>query len=382
MNFDDLKNALDSMNGKYHPGIDILIHQDSKEIFRYQTGYSDVENKIPVDPNALYYMFSCTKPITCTAALQLYEKGLFLIDDPIREYLPEFSDMYVKTVDENGNERIEKADKDITIKHLFTMTSGITYNLETKAIEEVKRKTNGVCKTADIVKAIAKEPLSFHPGEGWEYGLNHDILGRLIEVLSNMTFGEYVKKNIFEKCGMTDSYFKADDEIRKRMPYMYTGDNDGNLIKRENICEYRFGEDSDYESGGAGLISCVDDYIKFTDMMANGGVSPNTGERVINKGTIDIMRTNCLSGDVLTEWYKKRYVQGYGYGLGVRTFIDKTNGISNIGEFGWDGAAGSYLIIDPEKKLSLFSARYTRKCCNKEVNLRIRNIVYSILDRG
>ena len=201
-NFKLLRNLLDNMVGKYYPGIDMCIYQEHKPIFRYQAGYSDWENKKPVDPQSLYYMFSCTKPITCTAALQLFEKGEFLLTDPVYAYLPEFKDVVVKEVDENGNVSYVEPKRPIIIRDLFTMTAGLDYDLEMEPIKEAIKATGGKNPTRELVKAMAKKPLSFHPGEKYQYSLCHDVIGALIEVVSDKKLGVYMKENIFEPCGM------------------------------------------------------------------------------------------------------------------------------------------------------------------------------------
>lgn len=383
MNSENLKKLLDDMAGVYYPGVDLCIYHKHKEVFRYQAGYSDVENKIPVDPNAMYYLFSCSKPLTCTAALQLMERGCYLLNDPVSYYIPEFADVKVKTVSDNGIDQLVEPETPITIKHLFTMTSGINYDLNTPYIQEVRERTGGKCPTSEIVKAIAKNPLAFQPGKHYRYGLNHDVLGGLIEIWSGMPFGEYIKKNILDPCGMTNTGFKLTDEIKKKMPPMYrrfeTENNAFKVVPTD--CEYKLGENSEYESGGAGIISCVEDYIKFADTMSNYGISPLTGERIISKRTIDIMRTNTLSYDYINE-YKKMNI-GYGYGLGVRTLIDNAAGgiLSTKGEFGWDGAAGSFILMDPDEELAIFMAEFTRNPYNDIVPHRITNAVYSSLDK-
>lgn len=376
MDFKNLRNLLDEMAGVYYPGIDMCIYKEHKPIFRYQAGYSDIESKTPVDPNALYYLFSCSKVITCAAALSLFEKGKYLLTDPVWEYLPEFKDIKVKEVDEKGNINFVAPHRDIVIKDLFTMTAGLNYNLEA---EEIKNSiANGKTTTRDIVKAIAKGGLDFHPGEGYQYSLCHDVLGALIEVVSGKTFGTYLKENIFDPCGMENTGFEVTDEKLKKMPTLYNYGGKGVFTKRETHNPYIFGKETPYESGGAGLISCVDDYAKFADAMANGGVS-YLGERILSPKTIDVMRAPHVPFDKFPLDHKKQ--EGYTYGLGVRTFYSNTYGgqLSNIGEFGWDGAANSYVIIDPSEKLSVFSGEFLMNCMNHDAPARYVNLIYSML---
>ena len=380
MDFNNMKNLLNRMAGKYYPGIDICIRHKRKTVFRYQAGYSDIENKKAVDPSAVYSIFSCSKPMTCAAALQLYEKGYYLMSDPVSEYLPEFKEMYVRELTENGDERLVKAQGPITIQHLFTMTAGLNYNINTPYIQKVQERTGGKCPTGEIVKAIAKNPLDFHPGQHFKYSLCHDVLGRLIEVWSGMSFGAYMKQNVFDVCGMKHTGFAPTQQMKEKMPPMYVRQNNPiAFARRENSCEFRLG--TEYESGGAGIISCVDDYIEFADAMANGGVTAR-GERLLAPKTIDLMRTNMLSQQQLRHMNVAN--AGYGYGLGVRTFVNsQTKGLlSNPGEFGWDGAAGCFVLMDPSEELAVFCAENVRNACNHEGPHRIVNVLYAELSKN
>lgn len=383
MNFTDLKATLDRNVGKYYPGIDMCVHYKGKEIFRYQAGYSNSETKAPVDPDAPYYVFSCTKPGTCVGALQFLEKGYYSLTDPVYDFIPEFKDVVVTKRKPNGMVEYEKPKSPITIGQLFSMTSGINYDLDSPGIQEIREKTNGRMPTLEVVKGIAKNPLEFHPGEHYRYGLNHDVLGGLIEVWSGMKFGEYMQKNVYGPCGMKNTGFKVTDEIKAKVPPMCKPDPETGEFKfEESKCEYMLGEDSEYESGGAGLITCVEDYIELADALANGGVSPKTGERILTQRTIDVMRTNNLTQAQLDEDFIPKSNFGYGYGLGVRTLMTNEKGVlSNVGAFGWAGAAGCYFSVDPTEQIAVFMARNIRPAMNDITPLLPMNTLYTTLHR-
>lgn len=378
INFEYLKELLDEMAGKYYPGIDMCIWQNHKQIFRHQSGYSDVENKIPVNPKGLYYFFSCTKPITCTAVMQLLEKGKILLTDPVKMYLPEFADVVVEAADEMGKTHLVKPNTDITIKHLLTMTAGLSYDLDTEYIRNVIEETEGKNPTRQMVRAFAKQPLSFHPGEKYRYSLCHDVLGAVIEVVSGKKLSQYMQENIFEPCGMSNTGFLVTDDVKKRIMPVYQNDMDNKTCSRiETSNPFILGENSEYESGGAGLIGTVDDYIKFADALANGGVSAN-GNRIISQKSIDVMRTPAVDRNMFQGG---KVAEGYEYGFGVRTFVHPGMGgqLSNIGEFGWDGAAGSYVMIDPSENLAVFAAEHVRNPYNHDAAARFTNAIYTAL---
>ncbi|MBQ6894930.1 MAG: beta-lactamase family protein [Clostridia bacterium] len=160
-------------------GFDLIVYKDGKCILRHMGGYSDPENKIPMKGNEKYHIYSCSKLITCVAAMQLWEKGMFCLEDDLSSYMPAFSEMTVKT--ESG---IQKAKKPIKIHHLFEMTSGMNYDLQTPNLQEYYGRGDNPCPTVELVNHLAKTPLSFEPGEGWQYSLSHDVIAALVEVLT------------------------------------------------------------------------------------------------------------------------------------------------------------------------------------------------------
>lgn len=219
MNFKELEILIDSMPDKNIPAADCAVYYKRIPVFRHITGYSDTEKKIPLSEENLFYMYSASKVTTCVAALQLYEKGLYGLDDPVSEYLPEFKNMWVRT---EGTAEPVPAKNPVTIRQLFTMSAGLTYDLNTSFIENAVANTNGRAPLREIVKAIAMNPLVFEPGTHYRYSLCHDILGGLIEVLSGDKFGSYIKKNIFDPVGMNETGFKINDSIKSRIAWSIT----------------------------------------------------------------------------------------------------------------------------------------------------------------
>ncbi len=378
MNFEYLKEHMDNLGETLRiPGRYIIVTHHGKRVFEYGAGYADEAKTKPFSSDTLVNLYSCSKPITCTAALQLLEKGKFLLEDPIANYLPAFKDMTVRHITKNGITEIRKAENPILIHQLFTMTAGLSYDLTSPSIQ--KAKENKFCTTQDFVNAIANEPLLFEPGTAYRYSLCHDVLGALIEVVSGMTFGEYLKKNIFEPLGMENTGFKATDAVYARMADQYTLDAETDTVKnigKNN--EFRFSPN--YESGGAGLISCAEDYIRFVTAMSLFGKSPEDA-KILSKSTINMMRaTHVIPTELGAPNMGVFGKQGYNYGLGVRTAVGSTCGRRIApGEFGWDGAAGCFALMDPDEEIAIFYAQHRRNPQMHDNHPRIRNMVYAQL---
>lgn len=384
MNFEYMKNFMDSLTEWIIPGNSVVIYKDGKKVFEYSSGYSDLEKKIKKTGEEQLYIYSCSKVATVTAALQLYEQGKFLLSDPLYEYLPEFKKMYVKDGD-----RIKAAENPITIRDLFTMTAGLSYATNTPAFEKARKLTDGKMDTRTVIKCLAEEPLLFEPGARWNYSLCHDVLAVLAEVVSGMRFSEYMKKHIFEPLDMNNSYYHAPNDVIISPQYIYEIQDTKNIVelqqkehtsgvvKRAYGNELVFGEN--YDSGGAGIITTVDDYAKFAAALANSGTGLNNN-RILSSATVKLMKTNQLN-EAQRKTMNWRRLRGYGYGLGVRTLIDKAKSGSNssIGEIGWGGAAGATIIADTEEKVALFYAHHMLNPQEEYYQPRLRNVLYSCL---
>ena len=384
MNFEYMKNFMDSLTEWIVPGNSVVIYKDGKKVFEYSSGYSDLEKKIKKTGEEQLYIYSCSKVATVTAALQLYEQGKFLLSDPLYEYLPEFKKMYVKDGD-----RIKAAENPITIRDLFTMTAGLSYATNTPAFEKARKLTDGKMDTRTVIKCIAEEPLLFEPGARWNYSLCHDVLAVLAEVVSGMRFSEYMKKYIFEPLDMNNSYYHTPNDVIISPQYIYEIQDTKNIVelqqkehtigvvKRAYGNELVFGEN--YDSGGAGIITTVDDYAKFAAALANSGTGLNNN-RILSSATVKLMKTNQLN-EAQRKTMNWRRLRGYGYGLGVRTLIDKAESGSNssIGEIGWGGAAGATIIADTEEKVALFYAHHMLNPQEEYYQPRLRNVLYSCL---
>ena len=355
------------------PSCEIKIMREHETLFRYSTGKSDYEGTKDVNKNSIYYLYSCTKPITVTAAMQLVEKGLLSLEDPVSKYIPSFNDVFLNV---DGQKKRPK--NTMTIRHLFTMCGGLDYDLKAEHIKEFTQN-NPNASTREVVDRFVLAPLLFEPGEKFKYSFCHDVLAVVIEVITGMSFGEYLKKNIFEPLGMKHIGFAIPEDEKETLVAQYTNKEGWGIVPRENDCEFCLS--NNYESGGAGLYSTLDDYSLFADAMANGGVGI-TGKQILKPETIDLMRTEQLKNYAVDTKFSCAAGTGYGYGLGVRTLVDKSEGQrSALGEFGWDGAAGSYVMIDPASKLSITFTMHVRNWPKLlgYGHAKLRDMTYDIL---
>jgi CubicO group peptidase (beta-lactamase class C family) len=180
MNFDAMKNLMDRLTAWRMPGNAICVYKDGKEVFRYQSGYADLENKIPMTPEHHINIYSCSKVTTVTAALQLYERGDFLLNTQVREFLPEYADVTVRHRLPDGSEEIRPATRPVLMRDLFAMSAGLTYDTNSPAFQELNARTGGAPTTREVAAAMAKSPLMFEPGEHWNYSMCHDVLAAVV----------------------------------------------------------------------------------------------------------------------------------------------------------------------------------------------------------
>lgn len=391
MDFTNLKNFMDYMAYNRTVGNAVEVYYRGKSVFQYASGYSDLENKVQLNGDELFYIYSCSKITTVVAGTQLLEQGHFLLNDPLYEYIPEFREMYIKTTEGN----LKKAETPITVGDLFSMTAGFSYDLETNGFKKAKELTNGKMNTVDVIKCVAKDPLCFEPGSRWQYSICHDVLAALISVISGKNFRDYVKENIFDPLNMTQSYYHLNDTIEKRMAkqYCFVGENEQamNLVEAQKCGNTKEGKfqnvglsnsfilGEEYDSGGAGIITSVADYAKLMAALANKGTGL-TGERILSDYAVTLMQTNRLTPEQL-HTFDWPHLAGCGYGLGVRTHISPAQSgvFSNLGEFGWGGAAGATAIIDPSIDLGIFYVQHTLNPRESFYQPRLRNVIYSCL---
>ncbi len=317
------------------PYMDVICYQADEKIFEYTFGKEEKGNEY-------LQMYSCSKPITALATMILIERGQLCLDDAVEKYLPEISNAFL--LNETG-EQVAPKNK-MSVRHLLTMTAGFTYNLQTEPIREAIRK-NKNAKLRDFISAFVATRLSFEPGKKFQYSLCHDVLAAVIEVVSGKSFSSFVQETIFAPLGMCNSFF---DNRDCPLSKMYVVDNNGQVCLTDNINSLLL--TNDYESGGAGLVCTIEDYSIFAKMLANGGLS-STGKRIVDEKILREMASEQIGQLNIENQFTCVQGSDYGYGFGVRVRKVATDWGLPQGEFGWDGAAGSYLMIDPINKVSI-----------------------------
>jgi CubicO group peptidase (beta-lactamase class C family) len=337
-------------------GILTMIARKGEIVHCESVGMRNLEAGKPIQENTIFRIYSMSKLITSVAALILYEEGLFCLHDPVDAFLPEFKDIQVAEKDTNGQWQLVPPARPITIRSLLTHTSGLSYgadpdHLADKTLNETIAPLwsgRGEYALRDFVRGVAASPLHHQPGEIFHYSVSTDVLGRLVEVVSGMPFGEFLRKRIFEPLHMQDTSFYVPVEKVERFACMYgpLKENDvvapGKLKNIDPIPESAFLYPDRMQGGGGGLVSTAPDYLRFCQMLLNHGELD--GELILGRKTVDLMRMNHLpEGRYMDEDLK---AQGFGLGGYVLLHPERHTANGSVGNFGWGGAANTFFWID------------------------------------
>jgi CubicO group peptidase (beta-lactamase class C family) len=341
-----------------------LVARHGQVVWLRATGNQDQENSKPMRTDSIFRICSMTKPITTLAVMMLYEEGRFQLDDPIAKYIPEFADPKVLVKSKEGKPYTIPATRPITIRHLLTHTSGITYNWDADlgSLYKEANIASGILPfdgtIGESVKRLAKLPLLFNPGERWNYGLNIDVLGYLIEVISGKPLDQFLKVRIFEPLGMKDTFFYVPRDKVDRLATAYTSYEGKGLARFPDIpiTEGPFSYSADYPvagpqklfSGGGGLCSTASDYARFCQLMLNKGKCGKT--QLISRKSIELMTHDQL-GPKFSE-------QAFGLGFGIDGVKTPLRGLGSPGQYNWGGFFYTTFTIDPkEDMITIFMAQ-------------------------
>lgn len=364
-------------------GLNLLIRKENEEIFYTQCGYKNREKGTEISRDTIFRLYSMSKPITAAAAMILVEQGKLDLGQPVEELLPGFKNLMVE---ENGTFRPSK--KPITPTYLLNMTSGLTYGAEnTKSgrmiaeyLQECEKKmfTEQAVTTEEFANHIGAIPLAFDPDSSWCYGLSADIMGAVIEKVSGMRFGEFLEKYLFRPLGMKDTGFYVPEEKQDRLADVYETAGPGKMIPYTGnhlVISHKMESAPAFESGGAGLVSTIDDYAKFAQMLLNGG-SLN-GKRIMSSQTVRFFTGGGLKTqqqDAMDQWVG---LEGYTYTHFLRRAIDpgRTSGLSLQNEYGWDGWLGCYFANFPEENMTILMMQQKRDAGTIPLTRKLRNVI-------
>lgn len=305
-----------------------------------------------VQLDSIFRIYSMSKPITTVAAMILYEEGHFQLSDPVSKYLPEFKN--VKVLNEKGE--LEDQKRPFTIQMLMTHTAGLTYGVFGNSPVDQQYRQAGILQNKDLAEMVTRLgniPLQYQPGTRWHYSVSVDVLGRLVEVVSGQPLDVFLKERIFDPLGMKDTFFEVPADKLHRFGTNHRYDpRTQKLVVIDEPASSPFANNVTFFSGGGGLLSTAEDYMRFSQMMLNGGEL--NGTRILSRKTVDYMTRNHLDGifaDFAGEGGQSRPGTGFGLGFGVIVDPPATGVISSDGEYNWGGAAGTVFWIDPVEEL-------------------------------
>ena len=374
------------------PGAALSVCRGEEVLYENYLGCRDMAGTQPLTPDTLFRIHSITKAVSALCGMMEYERGAFLMDDPVYEYLPEYRHMSVSVKQPDGTWRVEEARQVMRMKHLFNMNVGFyAYDGSptAKGLKEIHDRLGGSKFQGDYdlrteIRALAEVPMLFEPGEHWQYGYGSSMMGAVVEVTSGMPLSRFMREKIFEPLGMRDTGFRFLPGWRERMAECVQHLPDGSVKHCDDLLgdplDSMYRESAKYEAPDAGLISTLRDLQAFSGMLAQGGAWK--GERIIGRKTIDMMRQNLLTPELRQEFLRGMpEMKGYGYGYGVRTLIDPAEGLcsGSVGEFGWEGAAGAWMMADPAEKLSAAFMIQDMLPDSKYYNDRLRSVIYGLL---
>lgn len=342
-------------------GVNLLVLKNGKEWFYGDAGYRDLEDHKPMTRDTIFRLYSQTKPVTAAAVIMLATQGRVDLGAEVKEYLPEFGELFV-----NRNGKRTKALRPMLVRDLMNMTSGLAYpNEETeggrqsdKVFQTIAERlyTDDQVTTAEFSRLMSTVDLCFEPGEQFMYGTSADILGALVEKVAGVSFGEFLQKNFFEPLEMEDTEFYVPQNKRDRLSKVYDYAEAGLVEMKTDHLGLRYERDipPKFESGGAGLCSTLDDYSHFGTMLLNGGeykgirILPEYGVKFMTAGGI----TSEQSLKFQSDWV---WTRGYTYGNLMRVCEDesKVTLFASKGEYGWDGWLGTFFSNEPQHGITL-----------------------------
>lgn len=321
-------------------GISVMVIRNNETALRKNFGYADIQNQKPVEDKTIFRIFSMTKPITAIALMTLYDEGKFKLDDKVADFIPAFAETKVYNAETKS---LEPQATPMTIRHLLTHTSGLTYGWDQKSYVDSLYRVTGAsgwdAPLAEKIKILTGIPLKHQPGTKYEYSVSIDVAGYLVEVISGKPLDVYMKEKVFGPLKMEDTGFFVPEDKHNRFAVLYTLGENGTLKGPDDPANDNFKKPVVLFSGGGGLVSTLDDYSRFAQMLLNGGELD--GARILNDSTVEMIMTNQLPAGV-------DYENGGSYGLGGSVNPEK-------GHYGWSGAASTHFVVDKKNNMVIIA---------------------------
>ena len=362
------------------PGAVILVQQHGHPVYFESFGVRDVASQLPMTADSIFRLYSMSKPVTSVAAMMLVEDGKLRLDDPVSKYIPDFADVKVGVERRGGPAlALEPLNRPITIEDLLRHTSGLTYGFYgDSAVRKLYANSDlfdGDFDNARFVERIAKLPLAEQPGTRWDYGHSTDVLGRVVEVISGQSLFGFEKQRLLDPLGMTETaFYVADTAQRPRVAEPMPDDRFARPVAgiRDPILPRA------WESGGAGMVGTIGDYARFAQMLLNGGTLD--GRRYLKPETIALMASDHIGPGTRIardQFYFPGDTSGFGLGVAVRT-AQPPNTSWPLGEYRWDGIAGTFFFIDPKDDMfALFMVQTPSQ--RGRIQLALKTLIYQAL---
>ena len=330
-----------------------IVHFDSY-------GYSDISEKDILDEGDIFRIASMTKPIVSLALMMLFEEGKFKLDDPVYKYIPEFKNLTVKKRKKN-----KPIKNDVKIIDLLRHSAGFSF----KGPEDYRKVIDMTLEqyTQDAIKT----PLVYEPGTQWRYSSSTDIVGYLVEVLSGLRLDRFLKARLFDPLGMEDTFFELPKFSNHRLTTLYVKENEGGLVSFDNKSNSPLTENVILFNGSGGLLSTTSDYLKFCQMLLNGGSFNNT--KIITSETIALMKEDHSIG---LKYKKLIFGKKKGFGLGFEVVKENDTKFGSKGTFGWGGMFGTYFRIDPVENMVFIYMTQSFETYNLKLSDKFRSLVY------
>ena len=385
----DMDRLLQSLVDRGVPGCGLKVVQRDKVIYEGYFGCADLQTGAPVTAGSVFRQASTSKIPMYTTLMMLYEKGLFLLTDPIYEFFPEWRHSRKVVRRPDGTVELVQTDRPITIRDTLTMSCGLPYCNFREDTEDVTLKymqkameplwEKGHYTLREHIAAISEVPLAFEPGTQYRYGFSSELAAGIIEAVTGRSVDDAMEELLFNPLDMKDTRSHFFGDIESRMVKLYGADASSAREPLTLPFDRTFLPGKENEAGWARLFSTVEDYSRLMQMLACGGKF--RGERIMGRKTIDLMRTNTLSQTQLGD-YQDLYNAGYGYGYGVRTLMDRAAGNHNgsPGAFGWTGGYGSWCEADPEEGVSFVYMHNMMPNEERYCHPRIRAVGYAMIE--